>query len=169
MADRREATNMTGSTRVPRVVLDTNVCLDLLLFGDPRAEALQRALARGDIIAVGNRECRDEWLRVLRYPALRLDETRRAALVGAHDALLHSLDAIDPAAASRPHATLPRCRDPDDQKFLQLAHDAGARWLVSRDRHLLSLARRCRREGLFEILTPEQWSERYSSLHVGAT
>jgi predicted nucleic acid-binding protein len=50
-----------------------------------------------------------------------------------------------------------RCRDGDDQKFLDLAHFAGARWLISRDRALLDLAKRARHLG-FEILTPALWS-----------
>ncbi|MGQ4661228.1 putative toxin-antitoxin system toxin component, PIN family [Lysobacter sp. F6437] len=148
---------MTGLATAPRVVLDTNVWLDLLLFDDPRAASLRQALASGDVVAIGSNECRDEWLRVLRYPALALKEAHCAALTEAHDALVQPFDAIHLVAGRPPDTTLPRCSDPDDQKFLQLAQDAGARWLVSRDRHLLSLARRCQREGLFQITTPEDW------------
>jgi len=135
-------------------VLDTNVWLDLLVFGDPRAAALRTALEDGRVLAVTDGNCRDEWLRVLGYPLLRLGDADREAMAAAFDVLAHPLPPVSHAAA----ATLPRCRDPDDQKFLQLAHDAGARWLLSRDRHLLSLARRCRREGRFEITTPEGWA-----------
>ena len=53
---------------------------------------------------------------------------------------------------------MPRCRDPDDQKFLDLATRVRARWLLSRDDHLLVLAKRARRDGLFAILTPSEWS-----------
>ena len=53
---------------------------------------------------------------------------------------------------------LPTCRDPDDQKFLELAQASGAQWLISKDRDLLKLARRTRKAGLFLILKPEQWS-----------
>lgn len=137
----------------PRIVLDTNVCLDLMVFRDPRAAGLRAALDGGDVVAVTNGECRGEWLRVLHYPVLRLDEAHRDAMVVAFDRLMLSL----PHAAMQAHATLPRCRDPDDQKFLQLAQASDARWLLSRDRHLLSLAGRCRREGWFEITTPEDW------------
>ena len=59
---------------VPRVVLDTNVCLDLLLFGDPRAAALHAALRAGTVIAMTDEHCRAEWLRVLAYPQLGLPE-----------------------------------------------------------------------------------------------
>ena len=52
-------------------------------------------------------------------------------------------------------AALPRCKDRDDQKFLELARDAGADWLVTADKALLRLARGGRLRGLFRILTPE--------------
>jgi predicted nucleic acid-binding protein len=136
-----------------RIVLDTNVCLDLLHFRDPRTAGLRTSLEAGVVVAVTDDECRGEWLRVLGYPLLKLDDASRDALVAAFDALVHPL----PAAMRRTEVALPRCRDPDDQKFLQLAHASGACWLLSRDRHLLSMASRCRREGWFEITTPEDW------------
>ncbi|WP_386753863.1 putative toxin-antitoxin system toxin component, PIN family [Lysobacter yangpyeongensis] len=139
----------------PRLVLDTNVCLDLFVFDDPRCTSLHMALRDGAVIAVTDDACREEWRRVLPYPVLRLDEAARAAALARYDAVLQRLapDAELPANALQ----APRCRDPDDQKFLDLALRAGARWLLSRDAHLLSLARRTRRDGLFEILPPEAW------------
>lgn len=136
----------------PRIVLDTNVCLDLFVFGDPRVAMLRAALQSGDVVAVSNAECREEWLRVLEYPQLRLDEAARASAIAAFDAQVQLMPTA-PAAAG----LLPRCADPDDQKFLQLAHASGARWLLSRDDALLVLARRTRRDGLFEILSPDAW------------
>ncbi|MDF3035905.1 MAG: hypothetical protein K0S28_1179 [Paucimonas sp.] len=47
---------------------------------------------------------------------------------------------------------LPKCRDKADQKFLELAHDAEAAILVTKDRDLLKLAKRTARAGLFRIL-----------------
>lgn len=140
----------------PRAVLDTNVCLDLFLFHDPRVGALLAALRANKLVAVTNRKCREEWLRVLQYPQLRLNDAGRAAASEAFDALIHCVP--DDAPAVRPEQPLPRCKDPDDQKFLQLALISGARWLVSRDRHVLALGRRTRREGLFEIVAPDRWS-----------
>lgn len=139
---------------MPRVILDTNVCLDLLLFGDPRATALHVALRAGVVQAVSDAECRDEWLRVLDYPRLQLAADVRAGLVQAFDALMAGAT----EASSRPEVRLPRCADPDDQKFVQLAHASGARWLLSRDRDVLALGRRTARAGWFEILTPQAWS-----------
>jgi predicted nucleic acid-binding protein len=60
-------------------------------------------------------------------------------------------DALPPGTV----AGLPRCTDCDDQKFLELARDSAADWLVTADKALLRLARRDRLRGLFRILTPE--------------
>ncbi|MDR6937616.1 putative toxin-antitoxin system toxin component, PIN family [Luteibacter sp. 3190] len=134
-----------------RVVLDTNVCLDAFVFDDPRAARLVAALSSGELEAVTRDDCRAEWLAVLRYPALKLDDARIASSIARFDALVTAL----PAGATR--TSLPRCRDPDDQKFLELAAHAGAALLFSRDAEVLRLGRRTRREGLFAILKPEDW------------
>lgn len=151
----------------PRLVLDTNVCLDLFVFDDMEVAPLRAALRQGSVVAVTHADCRDEWLRVLDYPQLGLDAARREAARRAFDATVHLL-AVD-LAAPPGHAgdgdihptqspRLPRCADPDDQKFLQLALASGARWLLSRDAALLALARRCTRDGLFSILPPHAWT-----------
>ncbi|HZX76798.1 PIN domain-containing protein [Lysobacter sp.] len=141
----------------PRIVLDTNVCLDLLAFGDPVLDPLRAALQSGAVVAIGDAPCRAEWQRVLTYPVLRLDEIARVARLADYDDLMTMVeDAPAPACA------LPRCADPDDQKFLQLAAASGAQWLLTRDDALLRLARRTRRDGLFDILTPVEWSRAWS-------
>lgn len=142
----------------PRLVLDTNACLDLLLFGDPRATALHAALRAGSVIAMTDEACRAEWLRVLAYPQLELTALQRQDLIRRHDELAEPFVNESPAIGSAVHqASLPRCADPDDQKFLVLAQACGARWLISRDKLLLKLARRTRRDGLFDIVPPEAW------------
>jgi putative PIN family toxin of toxin-antitoxin system len=132
----------------PRLVLDTNAALDLWLFDDPRSAALGDAIARGAWQPVTNAACRDEWRRVLRYAAFALDEARIAELEARFDAICESV------AATR-DAPLPRCRDADDQKFLELARDARAACLVTRDAELLRLARRTQRDAGFTVATPE--------------
>jgi predicted nucleic acid-binding protein len=49
-----------------------------------------------------------------------------------------------------------RCTDPDDQVFLDLSRAHHARWLVTRDRALLTLARRAAQVGL-AIVAPRLW------------
>ena len=138
---------------VPRIVLDTNVCLDLFVFHDPACAALRAALERGEVRAVTRDDCRDEWRRVLHYPRLSVDETHRPALEAAFDGLIRHV----PTMAGPGAARLPRCADPDDQKFLELALATAARWLLSKDNELLKLDRRVYSAGLFRILRPQDW------------
>lgn len=136
-----------------RIVIDTNVCLDLFVFRDPRWQALKAALQDGSVQAVTRRDCRTEWLKVLDYRHLPLSEETRPAAIAEFDALIACIDAPPAAEAVK----LPVCSDPDDQKFLEIARDAKARALITKDKALLKLARRNARAGLFAILTPENW------------
>lgn len=138
-----------------RLVLDTNVCLDLFVFHDPRWDALLGALKSGHVQAVTRQDCRMEWLIVLTYPHLPLNPETRALSTAAFDALITCLPA--PAPTWEAVAPLPRCTDPDDQKFLELARDARADILITKDKALLKLARKNARAGMFKIMKPETW------------
>lgn len=148
----------------PRVVLDTNVCLDLFLFNDPRCARLAEALRAGSIEAVTRADARAEWQAVLGYPDLPVDAAARTRAAQAFDAQVRVLPPAPQVALK-----LPRCADPDDQKFLELAWQSGARWLLSRDNALLALARRCLREHGFAILTPLAWSGSFDLHEVPRT
>lgn len=134
-----------------RIVLDTNVCLDLFVFHDPRWARLLAALESGALEAVTRADCRMEYLLVLHYSHLRLDEASRAVSAQRFDALIK---VIDPAVSSQ---RLPVCSDKDDQKFLELARDAGAAILITKDKALLKLARKTAQAGMFQIMVPEGW------------
>jgi putative PIN family toxin of toxin-antitoxin system len=144
------------ASSLPRVVLDTNVCLDLFLFGDSMCSHLLAAMQRGEVQAVTRDDCRDEWLRVLHYPRLPINEENRPDLLAAFDALIVHLRSDQ--LAPRDDVRLPLCADPDDQKFMELALAAEARWLLSKDNELLKLDRRTRAAGLFSIRLPQQWT-----------
>ncbi|MDN4039097.1 putative toxin-antitoxin system toxin component, PIN family [Massilia sp. YIM B02443] len=133
------------------IVIDTNVLLDLFVFHDPRWAELLAAIERGEVLALTRADCRDEYLAVLKYPHLPLDEERRAQAAARFDALLQ-LVAPDPK-----HVRLPVCTDRDDQKFMELARDAGATVLISKDKALLKLNRKTSQAGLFRIMLPEAW------------
>lgn len=134
-----------------RVILDTNVCLDLFVFRDPRWEALLSALQSGEIEAVTQENCRNEWLRVLDYPHLPLDAESKKQAMSEFDALIAC---TAPELRSTP---LPICTDKDDQKFLELARDAHAACLITKDKALLKLARKTASAGLFRIVQPNIW------------
>ena len=141
---------------VPRIVLDTNVCLDLFVFGDSMCSHVLAAMQSGAVQAVTRDDCREEWQRVLHYPQLPIDDRQRPAFREAFDALIRLLPPEASTAAG--DVSLPRCADPDDQKFLELALASRARWLLSKDNELLKLDRRTRSAGLFAIRLPQLWS-----------
>jgi putative PIN family toxin of toxin-antitoxin system len=133
------------------LVIDTNVLLDLFVFRDPRWNGLLDALRSGAIQGVTRADCRQEWLYVLHYPHLPLDDQKRQAAAAEFDSLIGICD-----VAARP-TPLPVCSDRDDQKFLELARDAQAAALVTKDKALLKLAKRTAKAGMFRILTPQAW------------
>jgi putative PIN family toxin of toxin-antitoxin system len=134
-----------------RIVLDTNVCLDLFVFHDPRWASLLAALEIGAVQAITRADCRDEYRVVLHYSHLPLDEQSRPRSADRFDALVQLV-----APAPKP-VRLPVCSDKDDQKFLEVARDAGADILITKDKALLKLARKTAQAGLFRIMVPEAW------------
>jgi putative PIN family toxin of toxin-antitoxin system len=137
-----------------RIVLDTNVCLDLFVFRDPRWAQLHLALTDGAVEAVTRYDCRMEWLLVLNYPHLPLNDDSRNRVVTEFDSLI---TCIAPDALC-PEIRLPVCSDPDDQKFLELSRDAGADVLITKDKALLKLAKKTVKAGLFIIMPPDAWA-----------
>jgi putative PIN family toxin of toxin-antitoxin system len=122
------------------LVLDTNIVLDLWWFEDPRAEPLFTALQAGQVRWLATEAMREELERVLSYPHLTRRPRRRAQ---------------DPLAEFDRHASrvLPAmrapyvCKDPDDQKFIDLAA-AHTATLLSKDAQVLTMARRLQRLGV---------------------
>lgn len=137
---------------IPRIVIDTNVCLDLFVFRDPRWGALVAALESGAVEAVTRSDCRDEYHIVLRYPHLPLDDSNRPQAAARFDQLIKVV-APEPSPL-----LLPVCKDRADQKFLEIARDAGASVLITKDKALLKLAKRLSRAGMFKVLVPEAWT-----------
>ncbi len=125
---------------MPPIVLDTNVVLDLLLFADPATPALREALAAGGPLHgqwIATPVMREELARVLAYPHIeeRLRFYRRDAIE-----LLTTFDAqtrLVEVAPKAPYA----CKDPDDQKFIDLAF-AHQATLLSKDKAVLKLKKR---------------------------
>ncbi|MFN0161390.1 MAG: putative toxin-antitoxin system toxin component, PIN family [Burkholderiales bacterium] len=142
-----------------RLVFDTNVWLDWLVFQDPDVEPLRLAMADGAAVFIDAGGLA-ELARALGYRLGRwsLDvAAQESALAACRD--IARVFEHDPGHA--PGAPLPTCRDPDDQKFLELARDCAADVLVTHDRALLDLARpRASRRLPFRIQTPREFASR---------
>ncbi|CAH2800950.1 MAG: FIG00452560: hypothetical protein [uncultured Caballeronia sp.] len=133
---------MDNSAAPRRIVLDSNVWIDILIFDDPATRPIHAALEARTLEALIDSRCLTELTRVLDYPQfVRMDIDKAAAL--ARVARLSTFVATTLPDEAHP---LPRCKDRDDQKFLELAHASGADWLVSKDRAVLKFARRVARD-----------------------
>jgi putative PIN family toxin of toxin-antitoxin system len=134
-----------------RVVLDSNVWIDILVFDDPHTRPIALALESGALAALIDARCLAELAYVLDYPQFVHRKVDKAAALAVVARLAQVVDAAAPVDDARP---LPKCKDRDDQKFLELAHAARADWLVSKDRAVLKLARRIARDFGFQIAQP---------------
>jgi len=132
-------------------VLDTQVWLDWLVFDDPSAVPIREAHTAGRVEIVIDAPCEAELVRVLAYDLGRfsLEPSEQTECV----ARCRSIAKRVPAGGA---AELPRCKDPDDQKFLELAASAGAQCLISKDQALLELAPRVTQ---FRILAPRDCAD----------
>ncbi len=132
-----------------RLVLDTHVWLDWLAFDDPSVAPLKAALGADRAEIFMDAPCEAELERVLGYPigkAVPAKEVQAAWLAEARRIVRRP----DRALGVAERASLPRCRDPDDQKFLELALAARVDVLLTKDRALLALARRVP----FQVVSP---------------
>jgi putative PIN family toxin of toxin-antitoxin system len=137
-----------------RLVLDTNVWLDWLVFDDAGIAPLRAAVANAHAEIFIDAACEHELARVLAYPRKKklLDDAAQAACLAECRRVARDVK-VEPAGAG---PQLPVCRDPDDQKFLELARACRADFLVTKDALLLELARRKVRRAPFGIVTPNQ-------------
>lgn len=133
-----------------RIVLDTNVVLDLFHWANADAVPIMAALEAGRIECLVDASTLDELQRVLTYPQLKLTPAMIAERWTRYGALVRQV-----AAGEAP--PLPRCKDRDDQKFLELAARSGADLLVSKDKALLKL--RGRTKLAFRIVKPKEASQ----------
>lgn len=132
---------------LPRLVLDTNVVLDMLHFTETSGQALLQALEADEYACFSDEDALVELARVVTYPKLRIPQESGEALVQRYAGLSTQITRVIP-----PPQTLPRCRDQDDQKFLEIASTIAADVVVSKDNDLLRLARR--KNLNFRILKP---------------
>ena len=117
----------------PRLVLDTNVILDLLVFKDPSAEPIRLLLGAKLVDAVRTPASMAELIDVIGRPTFKLNREDQATIVRAWETSSRLLEdmAIEPAPFT--------CRDPDDQVFIDMAYSIRPAFLLSKDLRVLEL------------------------------
>lgn len=119
------------------IVLDTNIVLDLFVFDDPAVQPLKDALQTQQRQWIATPAMREELARVLAYkqivPRLAYYQRSAAEVLADFDRLVKVM-----YVAPKAH---PTCKDPDDQKFIDLAV-AHKTPLLSKDHAVLCMKKR---------------------------
>lgn len=137
-----------------RAVIDTNVVLDWLVFGDDDAVALGAAIAQHHLVWLATPRMQGELRVVLSRPlAERWEHARKHALTIDATSMATACDDREPAGAGRLV-----CRDAGDQMFIDLALAHSPSWLITHDRALLALRRRAAARAVL-VCTPAQWRQ----------
>ena len=130
-----------------KVVIDTNIVLDLFVFDDPESKQLKSALLDGlankQLTWLSTQAMRDELERVLAYPKIM---SRMAFYKVSSDSVMQQFDKTVTLVESAPKAAWV-CKDPDDQKFIDLAVQHQTQ-LFSKDRAVLCMAKRLQSAGV---------------------
>ena len=135
------------------LVLDTNCVLDLLLFRDANCQPIAHWLGTHQAQILVTSAMLEELRRVLTYADFALSAAQQQSIWARYAAMSVLLT---PAEMPPLPPSLPRCRDPDDQGFIDLAAalasaapgaptKPGSVLLISRDKAVLRLRRALRR------------------------
>ena len=119
-----------------RLVLDTNVVLDLLHFADAAVLPIRQVIESENAQCYASQNTLVELSRVLTYPEFKLGASAQTALLARYQSWISDVHAVQAT-----HRELPRCSDPDDQMFLELAASIQADFLISKDKAVLALKR----------------------------
>lgn len=133
-----------------RVVFDTNTIVSALLFRGATFWLVGHWQS-GEVTPLVSRETARELLHVLAYPKFGLSVAQAEAVATRY---LRHAERVEFAGED---ASLPLCRDPNDQMFIRLAGAGRADLLVSGDKDLLDL----RGATPFVIETPAEYRRRF--------
>lgn len=129
------------------IVIDTNILLDIYVFQDPQGAALNTEILSGRLLPVASEQTNTEFLDVLARSKFGLSSDAQQTVFAdwQRRSVVHDASQIGRAPW--------RCKDKDDQKFLDLAYSLRPCLLVSKDKQVLRFARRALREGVRIVST----------------
>ena len=136
----------------PRIVIDTNILLSGIFFEKGNEAETLRHVLEERVRLQESLETLEELREALHRPKFQLSLLEALAIfqliLSRSEIILNALEAEV------------KCRDPDDQKFLDCAHTARADYLVTGDRDLLDIGT----VGRTSIITSAQLVERLKHL-----
>lgn len=132
-------------------MLDTNIALDWLVFIDGGMLHLPKAIENRTITLLSTPATLAEVARVLNYKNFGLSPAVQAAKLARYTAFCKPYEGgVRPLGYDK---TIPRCRDRDDQIFLDLAVNAQAVVLASKDARVLATRGRMKVLGV-DVMAP---------------
>ena len=126
----------------PVVVLDTNILLDVLVFDDSRAHPLRAGLIAGSLDAVATDKTLAEFLDVIGREQFSLPQEKQHEIMFQWRSWSRLInDAVLEVAPWK-------CKDRDDQVFINLAYTLKPAILISKDKMVLKIAKRAQKDGV---------------------
>ena len=130
-----------------KIVIDTNVLISAVFFGG-KPRTVVESVVSGQFQACASGEIAEEYQEVLNEMISRKQGTLRKNLF---QFFINQMEMAEPV--SKVHV----CRDPDDDKFISCAVEAGAFYIVSGDKDLLDIGQY---EGV-EMITAAEFCRRF--------
>ena len=124
----------------PIIILDTNILLDILVFDDERAHPLRAALDAKKLDAVATDKTFAEFIDVIGREQFSLNEDQQR-LIGEQWKKWARI-VSDEGLCQAPW----KCKDRDDQVFINLAYSLRPSALISKDKQVLKIAKRAIKE-----------------------
>jgi len=125
---------------LPRLILDTNILLDLFFFRDPATAYLSAQLRDQRVDVMASDALIREFSGVLKRASFALSENQQRGIL--QDWLQQTTVIEGPAIEPAPW----KCRDKTDQMFLDLAYSCRPATLISKDKQVLKLAKRAAKD-----------------------
>lgn len=122
------------------LILDTNILLDILVFDDQRAHPLRAALSNQELDALVTEKTLDEFIDVIGRPQFGLDKEKQIEILLQWKSWSRLVKQTDLQVAPW------KCKDRDDQVFINLAFSFKPSTLISKDKLVLKLAKRAIKE-----------------------
>ena len=135
--------------KLPRVVINTNIVVSALLFGGEISRIVS-LWQKKKVILLTLKEVIEEYIKVLSYPKFNLTEEEIEYIVKQE-----ILSFIEPVNVSTQINIIKD--DQSDNKFISLAIDGHAQYIVSGDKHLLKL----KNYRKVKIVTAKQFLEKH--------
>ncbi len=133
-----------------RFVFDTNIILDFFVFDDPGCRYFLKSLREGRIRSFCTPSTLEELRIVLNRPTFSLTPEKQSQILTSWKQLSLTLKDI-------PQEQL-KCRDADDNKFLDLAYLIRPSTLISKDKLVLRVRSKARKLGIV-VNRPDQFAK----------